>query len=167
MPRMLATRIATALVFVAGAVAQSRAEELRQQVLRTAWRYATFEWRATSANVLHGDDADGVRVDTPDRSFDPAGFRADGAANRGMPYSWGGFTSIEEFQDGLQRGMFAGLVPASERAHASRFALGLDCSGFVARCLDLPVKQTTRSLDKLCYRLDDYDRLLPGDLLNK
>ncbi|MBL8749067.1 MAG: hypothetical protein JNK78_07905 [Planctomycetes bacterium] len=84
-----------------------------------------------------------------------------------MPYAWGGFTSIEEFRTGLTKGLFAGLVPASERARASRHALGLDCSGYVARCFDLPVKQTTRSLGDLCIELDGYEALLPGDLLNK
>lgn len=167
---MLATRAALFALFAACAnpcVAQQPRELLREQVLRTAERYATFEWTASEANVRHGPDADGVRVDTPDRGFDAAGWLADGTRNRGMPYAWGGFSSIEQFRDGLQQGRFAGLVPTSERARASRFAVGVDCSGYVARCLDLPVKQSTRSLGALCYELDGYDALLPADLLNK
>lgn len=164
---MLTERLLLIAVLPACCLAQRPTDDLRQRVLQTAKLYATFEWRASSANVLHGVDADGVRVDTPDVGFDPAGWRADGSPNRGMPYSWGGFTSIEEFQAGLSQGLFAGLVPASERARASRQALGLDCSGYVARCLDLPVKQTTRSLGHLCVELDGYDSLQPGDMLNK
>jgi len=147
--------------------AQERQELLRAQILRTAQRYATFEWRATKANILHGNDADGVHVDTPDRSFDDAGWVAGSSGNRGMPYAWGGFTSVEEFTQGLGKGMFAGLVPTSERARASRFAMGVDCSGYVTRCLDIPVKQTTRSLARLCYELDGYEQLQPCDLLNQ
>ncbi len=141
--------------------------ELRDRVLATAQRYATFEWTATEANAFHGDDADGVRVDTPDTSFDERGWSIGGETNRGMPYAWGGFSSIEDFKGGLEEGLYAGLVPVSERAASSRHALGLDCSGFVARCWELPVKQSTRSLGRLCYPLDGCDDLRPGDILNK
>lgn len=149
------------------AIAQDPRGDLRASILRVAEQYATFEWRAAAANVLHGDDADGVRVDTPDQGFDPAGFRADGTVNRGMPYAWGGFASIEQFQAGIAAGRFAGLVPTSERAGASRFAVGVDCSGYVSRCFDLPVKQTTRSLATLCRPLEGFGELEPGDLLNR
>ncbi len=141
--------------------------ELRDRILEIARRYATFEWTATEANVWHGQDEDGVRVDTPDRSFDGKGWSADGSINRGMPYAWGGFSTIEEFHTGLERGLYAGLVPVTERARSSRHALGLDCSGFVARCWQLPVKQSTRSLGRLCYELNDCSELQPGDILNK
>jgi hypothetical protein len=106
-------------------------------------------------------------VYTSDRSFDAAGWLADGTRNRGMPYAWGGFTSVDEFTAGLGKSRPAGLVPVSEGARGSRFAMGLDCSGYVSRCFDLPVKQTTRSLSLLCYQLDGFESLQPCDLLNK
>jgi len=83
-----------------------------------------------------------------------------------MPYSWGGFSSIEEFKEGLANGRYAGNVPRSSREGATGRAVGLDCSGFVARCWDLPTKQSTRTLGAICYVLADYDELLPGDILN-
>jgi hypothetical protein len=147
------------------AVADPRAE-FRARILTVAERYATFEWTASERNVFHGADPGGVHVDTPDTSFDPSGWRADGRTNRGMPYSWGGFSSIEEFEQGLQQGMYAGNIPASTRAPGSARAVGLDCSGFVARAWDLPTKQSTRTLGALCYELAGYEALRPGDILN-
>ena len=139
----------------------------RAEILSIADRYATFTWKASEKNVFHGEDPKGARVDTPDVSFHEDGWRPDGTANHGMPYAWGGFTSIEDFEAGLAQGLYAGHVPATERALPSARAMGVDCSGFVARCWDLPIKQSTRSLGALCYELEDPAELLPGDILNK
>jgi len=49
---------------------------------------------------------------------------------------------------------------------ASRRAVGIDCSGFVSRCWDLPIKRTTRTFAPLVYELSNFDDLLPGDLIN-
>lgn len=141
-------------------------QQLRERILARAREYAEFEWRGDPRNVLHGADADGIHVDTPDVSFDPRGWPVDGTPHRGMPYAWGGFTSIDAFRAGLAEGRPAGHVPTSERAQPSARALGLDCSGYVARCWDVPVKQSTRSLGALCYPLPDYDALQPADILN-
>ena len=46
-------------------------------------------WRATEANVLHGEDTAGVRVDTPDSGYRRGGFHSDGRGNVGVPYKWG------------------------------------------------------------------------------
>jgi hypothetical protein len=140
-------------------------DALRERMLAVARDYASFEWQGSARNVLHGPDADGVAVDTPDVSFDPKGWKPD-AVNHGMPYAWGGFTSIDEFRAGLSAGQPAGQVPTTERAQASAAALGLDCSGFIARCWQLPVKQSTRSLGALCYPLPDAAALQPGDILD-
>jgi len=139
---------------------------LRARFLDLARSYAEFEWQADSRNVLHGSDANGTRVDTPDASFDAHGWNTDGRVNHGMPYAWGGFTSIEDFRQGIARGLYAGHVPTSEHAAPSALTLGLDCSGYIARCWDLPTKQSTRSLGALCYRLPDYAALEPGDILD-
>ncbi len=138
----------------------------RERFLALAEEYATFEWTADEANVFHGDVPSGARVDTPDISFDEDGWHPDGRVNRGMPYSWGGFSSIEGFKQALADGSYAGNIPASSQAMGSGLAVGLDCSGFVARAWDLPIKQSTRTLAGLCYELGDYEELLPGDILN-
>ncbi len=176
---MRRSRLATAVLLSLGCGASLHAqtsttapaaqvgESARERILRIAEAYADFEWKASARNIHHADDAEGVRVDTPDSTFDEDGWRADGTVNRGMPYAWGGFSSIAEFRAGLAAGKFAGLVPKSERAGASQHAVGLDCSGYVARCWELPVKQSTRSLGRLCTPLDGADELQPGDILNK
>lgn len=148
------------------AVATDSQAALRKKILETAEAYATFEWTAGEENVFHGETPSGVRVDTPDVSFHQDGWHTDGRKNHGMPYSWGGFSSIEEFKEGLAAGRYAGNIPASTRAPGSGLAVGLDCSGFVARAWDMPVKQSTRTLGALCYELGDYEELLPGDILN-
>ena len=165
MTRLLAFALLLLAPF-APARAQAAEPLTRERILETARAYADFEWQGEPRNVLHGPDPNGTSVDTPDTSFDPKGWRTDGTANHGMPYAWGGFTSIDEFRAGLAQGLPAGHVPKDEHVQASAYTLGLDCSGFVARAWDLPVKQSTRSLGALCYPLPGYEALQPGDILN-
>ena len=141
--------------------------ERRARILDIARQYAELRWKAGPENALHGEDADGTHVDTPDTELSPDGWKPDGSENVGMPYAWGGFTSIEQFLEGLEEGRFAGHVPSTQHVSASAWTLGLDCSGFVSRCWDLPFKQSTRSLGALCYDLPGYDELRTGDILNK
>jgi hypothetical protein len=141
--------------------------ELRARFLAIAEAYATHRWRATEDNVFHGKDPNGTQVDTPDVSFWKDGWHADGRENVGVPYSWGGFCTIEEFDELVKKGAYAGHAHSDGQARASRYTVGVDCSGFVSRCLDLPQKQTSLSMALLCYELESYDELLPGDILNK
>ncbi len=145
----------------------TRQDQLRSRILAIAEAYATYKWRATDENVFHGKDPDGIQVDTPDISFCKDGWHADGRENVGVPYSWGGFCTIEKFDEYVKKGAFAGHAHTSGEARGSRYTVGVDCSGLVSRCLDLPQKQTSLSMAGLCYRLKSYDELLPGDLLNK
>ena len=137
----------------------------RELALAIARAYATHEWTAQQRNVLHGADPDGVRVDTPDADHVEGGFSADGSRNIGIPYQWGGFSSLAEFDAGLRDGRYAGHVPEEVSNPASAWAVGVDCSGFVSRCWELPLKQSTRSLGRLCRELESYGELEPGDLL--
>jgi hypothetical protein len=139
----------------------------RLRILELAELYRSFEWTASEENVFHGTVPSGAPVHTPDVSFDADGWHPDGRVNRGMPYAWGGFSSIRDFEEGLKEGRYAGNIPESTQAPGSSLAVGLDCSGFVARAWDLPTKQSTRTLGALCYELAGCDELLPGDILNK
>ena len=149
-------------------------EARRAEVLRTARRYLNHPWRASEANILHGADPDGVRVDTPDRVAYPeggkipsGGYLMDGSENHGLPYQWGGFSTPEQFDAALERGLAAGHLPTGRGASASRHAAGVDCSGFVSRCWGLAAKRSTRSLAELCLKLEDPSTLRPGDALNR
>jgi len=142
-------------------------QAMRAKILRIAEAYASHKWTATEQNVFHGKDPDGVQVDTPDDSFCKDGWHADGRQNVGLPYRWGGFCTIEEFDDYVAQGAYAGHAHTSGDARASHYCVGVDCSGFVSRCLDFPQKQTSLSMALLCYELESYDDLLPGDILNR
>ena len=63
-----------------------------------------------------------------------------------MPYQWGGFSSTEEFLQGLKAGKAAGDVYTAEKrrlleAAVSKQAVGIDCSGLISRCWRLNVKK--------------------------
>jgi hypothetical protein len=153
------------------AVAQVR----RSEAIAIAETYLHFKWRPSAANVFHGVDADGVRVETPDAGFNRPGIRPGwwktGEVNEGMPYMWGGFCTAKEFEKGLRDGRHAGDVCTSEKrlkgdAAVSRFAIGIDCSGLISRCWKLPRAYSTNEIASICTPLSSYDALKPGDILN-
>lgn len=147
----------------------------RSECLAIAEAYRTHRWRASAANVLHGNDPDGVRVDTPDLHFRPPGtapgWWVPGGINVGVPYQWGGFASLEEFDSSLASRLAAGDVYTRKKrelldAGVSRHATGIDCSGFVSRCWKLPRSFSTRELAGICVPLGSWDDLRLGDILN-
>lgn len=148
----------------------------RTEVMARAESYLQHRWYATRANVRHGVDSNGIRVDTPDAGFHPTdggtpGWWQPGAWNTGMPYQWGGFDTLTEFDRKVQRGLAAGDVytlvkRAGLDAAVSQEACGIDCSGFISRCWGLKRSVSTRELPSLCERLASYDDLRPGDIVN-
>ena len=157
-------------------VSPARAAEVtRQAALQTAESYRLFAWTPTPRNAHHGNDARGIRIDTPDAAFQPPntrpGWWVPGANNVGMPYKWGGFDTLGSFTQGLATGKYAGDIytPAKRKAlndAVSQAAVGIDCSGLVSRCWHLPRSYSTRELPTLCVLLASYDALRPGDILN-
>ena len=147
----------------------------RSQVMGKAIRYASHSWTARGINVRHGPDGAGIRVDTPDQGYQKPGavpgYWVPGQVNQGVPYQWGGFSTPEEFDRGLAAGLAAGDVYTDEKRRllsdgVSREAVGIDCSGFVSRCWDLPKAFSTRELATICEPLPSWDGLKPGDALN-
>lgn len=145
------------------------------EALAIAQGYVAHEWRPFERNILHGLDSEGVRVDTPDVGHrsppDRDGWWVPGEVNRGVPYKWGGFDDLKEFDQRIAEGQAAGDVSSAAKREAdeagvSDSAAGVDCSGFVSRCLKLPVVHDTSQLPKICRLLDSPQRLRPGDLLN-
>jgi hypothetical protein len=148
----------------------------RTECLRIAEEYATFKWRASAANTLHGNDPRGIRVYTPDDLYRPAGgfagwWKLD-AINEGLPYKWGGFDTVQSFAEGIRQGRPAGDAFTAQKrdmnnSAVSSHAVGVDCSGLVARCWRMPASFSTYEIAKHCDRLPDYEALRPGDVVNK
>lgn len=148
----------------------------RTEVMETADIYLKHQWRPTKRNVFHGLDEDGIRVDTPDIDSplpsDPPGWWIPGRINTGLPYMWGGFCSIQEFDKGIREGKYAGDIYTQYKRDnldrsISKHAVGIDCSGFVSRCWKLPFHHSTRRLSSVADLLSDATELKTGDILNK
>ena len=145
------------------------------EALSIAKRLATHPWRPFAKNILHGKDAAGVVVHTPDAGFkeqpERPGWWLPGEVNSGMPYKWGGFDDPASFDNAIASGLAAGDVSSPEKRRAdnsavSKQAAGVDCSGFVSRCLKLPIVHDTTQLPAICSVLPNAQDLRPGDLLN-
>jgi len=134
-----------------------------------ALAYANFEWRAEAKNVFHGYDAEGVLVNTPDADYAGGmfgrGWWRVGEINRGVPYSWGGATSLAAFAKGIGEGKYAGNVPDSRDNGGSRHCVGVDCSGLVTVCWGFEKKLSTRTIPLAADPLPSLDLLLPGDVI--
>ena len=143
--------------------------------LAIARSFATHAWQPFSKNILHGKDKSGVLVHTPDTGFaeqpERPGWWIPGQVNAGIPYKWGGFDDPASFDSAVANGLAAGDVssPAKRRADnaaVSAHATGVDCSGFVSRCLKLPSVHDTAALPSICNLLANPADLRPGDVLN-
>jgi hypothetical protein len=143
----------------------------QEAMLKTAHEYSTHQWKGSQANILHGADPDHVTVHTPDNTMFPDGWSAAGKLNMGIPYTWGGFSSIEEFEEGVAQGKLAGHIfrkgDKLDRSVYSKHTVGVDCSGLVSRCWGIPFKLGTSTLYLVSDRLADYQELQPGDALNR
>ena len=168
--KLAATTLPFALLLLAPAPAQKTPQSVdaaRARIVAIARSYATHEWKASPKHVLHGRDAAGVLVNTPDAGYREGGFLVDGSVNVGVPYQWGGAVRLTDFDAGLAAGKYAGHLPAKGEIRVSKHAVGVDCSGFVSRCWQLPIRQSTRTLGQLSYRLESFAELLPGDIVNR
>jgi cell wall-associated NlpC family hydrolase len=90
--------------------------------------------------------------------------------NEGVPYKWGGFDDLAAFDQSVAAGHAAGDVSSAakrvaDNAGVSASAAGVDCSGFISRCLKLPTVHDTTQLPAVCTPITAAD-LRPGDLLN-
>jgi len=154
----------------------------RDRTIEIAEAYANHVWYPTQDNIYHGKVGNAY-VDTPDRDTftwwpDSGGWKAD-EENIGVPYQWGGFSSIPGFDfknpkdfDEQYTGMgnFLGIVHYAgdvNTSSISTMACGVDCSGFVSRCWNVGIRFSTRSLpDKLYTVQIRFDELQRGDALN-
>jgi hypothetical protein len=146
-----------------------------REAMDIARQLADHPWQPFAKNILHGKDAAGILVNTPDAGFkgqpERPGWWLPGAVNIGIPYKWGGFDDPVSFDSSVARGLAAGDVASPEKrrldnAAVSAQAAGVDCSGFVSRCLKLPAVYDSQQLPSVCSALASAQDLHPGDLLD-
>ena len=181
----------------------------RQKMMDIADAYVNYKWYPTNQNIAPRTDTylsfhniflqlrEKINflnyialvfhiklVDTPDRDThsdwpETYGWKSN-EENIGMPYQWGGFSSISGFNltnpidfedqytgtDSFQgKTHYAGDVFTDTWA-MSNDACGVDCSGFVSRCWNLSSKQSTRTLNSSEFSLPiTIDLLQMGDIL--
>ncbi|MBQ4579364.1 MAG: hypothetical protein IJA83_01765 [Clostridia bacterium] len=141
------------------------------RVIEIAREYANHQWIGAEQNVLHGVDPDGRAVDTPDvtwqgETLDCAWWRT-GTVNVGIPYGWGNASTIEEFDEGIRAGKYAGNVPEDKTWPVSVHTVGVDCSGLLTICWGLPKKIATRDIPQYAYVVDCVEDIRQGDVLAK
>jgi hypothetical protein len=146
-----------------------------REALDIARQLTDHPWQPFAKNILHGKDKVGILVNTPDAGYkdqpERPGWWLPGVVNLGIPYKWGGFDDPASFDSAIARGLGAGDVSSPEKrrldnAAVSAQAAGVDCSGFVSRCLKLPSVFDSRQLPSVCSALPSVQNLHPGDLLN-
>lgn len=159
------------LVLPANAQSISRAE-----ALKVAESFIQHRWQSSSRNLLHGKDASGIEVHTPDRDGGrgtplPECWRVD-AANLGVAYKWGGTDTPASFDAGIKAGKAAGDVYTAEKRRrgeraVSSAAVGVDCSGFICRAWKLRDRYSTNSFAEICQKLPSTKALEQADIMNQ
>lgn len=142
-----------------------------KKVVEKALEYANFEWLATQRNVMHGMDDAGRFVDTPDVTWKgeilDCGWWKVGEINVGIPYSWGNASTLEEFAAGIKEGKYAGNVPEDKKRYGSHNTVGVDCSGLLTICWELPKKIATRDIPEYAAVIENIDEIRQGDIFAK
>lgn len=148
----------------------------RAEALKIAESFIQHRWQASARNLLHGKDARGVEVHTPDQAGGRGTplqecWRVD-AENLGVAYKWGGTDTLATFDAGVRAGKAAGDVYTLEKrlrgeAAVSSAAVGVDCSGFICRCWKLQKRYSTNSFAEICQRLPSSAALEPADIMNR
>ncbi|TRZ91443.1 MAG: hypothetical protein D4R88_01970, partial [Methanosarcinales archaeon] len=86
----------------------------REKMMEIAEAYENHVWNPTADNIYHGL-CNGNQVDTPDNAYSEGGWIPN-QANTGIPYQWGGFSSIDgldlinphDFDQQIQNNFYAG-----------------------------------------------------------
>ncbi|MBL1215431.1 MAG: T9SS type A sorting domain-containing protein [Ignavibacteriae bacterium] len=130
----------------------------RTMALRIGESYVYHKYYCTSANLAPSDviapDGDIVRT--------PARLRV--GPNARVPYKWGGFSTLTQFDAGLAQGKYAGDINTNG---VSSYAVGVDCSGFVSRCWQMGYHASTSYMPNITNLYGDWSNLKPGDAVHK
>jgi hypothetical protein len=89
--------------------------------------------------------------------------------SRSVAYDWGGFDSVDEYNQFMAQGFQAGDINVDSPASSGgveKCSKGVDCSGFVSRCWGLKSKQGTATIYTVSNRLPSFGALKKGDIIN-
>lgn len=158
------------------------ASRVRDRILEIAEAYENHAWTPSEQNAYHtgSDDElrlDGLRVETPDEGYikptgGALGWWAPNEINVGIPYKWGGFSDLSQFDEGIESGKYAGDIwtnydekatTGNEKQLGSSHAVGVDCSGFVSRCWGI-THHNSWTLIEVSWPIR-FDDLKEGDIL--
>ncbi len=135
----------------------------RDKTLEIADTYVKHQWTCTTANVTDGVETapDGDLVQTPDWINIGTNFK--------IPYKWGGFNTLSEYDAGMSSGKYAGDIHTDG---VSSYARGVDCSGYVCRCWQMSSHYSTRMMDNPTYGpitlpVSSWSEIKPGDAIHK
>jgi len=135
------------------------AEITRDEALATGDSYVQHTWNCQNTNMTdeNGEEApDGDWVKTPS-------WLSEGQMHK-VPYQWGGFRSLSQFDTGIAGGGYAGDIHTDG---VSSYAYGVDCSGFVSRCWNLPYQYSTRMMPDITGEYTEWSELQPADAIHK
>ncbi len=133
----------------------------RSQALATADTYAVHAWTCTASNLTSAAGVtapDGLLIITPTWIEAGSNFR--------IPYQWGGFSTLTQYDAGLLAGKYAGDKYTS-KSSGSSYAVGVDCSGFVSRCWNLSSHYSTSMMPNITTAYPSWDSLKAGDAIHR
>ncbi|MBI5528344.1 MAG: hypothetical protein HY897_18595, partial [Deltaproteobacteria bacterium] len=142
------------------------AEEVtRSEALAIAKSYDDHVWTASLKNITTTTCTDWCGKS---KTIDPPDWVVEGENTR-FPYCWGGFSSVDSFDQGLLSDKKAGDKQTrygdGSSACGSSCAVGVDCSGFVSRCWKAGNHYGTSQMDQISGAISKSD-LKPADALN-
>ncbi|MDO9548404.1 MAG: hypothetical protein Q7J65_05530, partial [Candidatus Marinimicrobia bacterium] len=134
----------------------------RAEALAIGDTYVVHEWVCRSVNLTGSSG-----VTAPDNLLIITLSWIRVGDNIRVPYKWGGFSTLPQFDDGLLAGKYAGDRYTSKNSGSS-YAVGVDCSGFVSRCWKLSSHYSTRMMDDyIAQAYSTWEDLKPGDAIHK
>lgn len=121
----------------------------RETVMQIAKSYAEHKWVCSQANTKASCSSSYVSDYTP-------------GTYTGVPYDWGGYKTLAEFDNELKEGYGAG----SHSRHGVLWCTtGVDCSGYVSKCWQ-EKRYTTSNISEISYVIDK-NSVKKGDIFNK
>lgn len=150
MIRRLGMTSAAVLIGIAAFSASIDAQAIsRTEVLARAKAFAFHPWRCSEPNLTASCNAAYKSVYTPGDYV-------------GLPYDWGGYMTLFDFDQAIAAGKGAGSYPDDGILECT---VGLDCSGFVSKAWSSG-HYTTSNLADISTGID-VNSLLTGDVFNK